>query len=491
MRVAAGAAWMVAFKLLERVIGMLSVIILARMLVPADFGLVAMATAIVAIIELLSAFSFDAALIQRQHATEAHYDTAWTLNVLMAGVCALLLVAVAFPARAFYGDERLGPIILWLALATLIRGFENIGIVEFRKELRLHRDFQLLMAKRITVFATTITVALATRSYWALVVGILAGSVAGVGFSYLFHPYRPGLNLSVRKELLRFSKWMVFSNVINTFTGRAADFVIGKSLGAGPLGLFNLAHEIAHLPSTELAAPINRAVFPGYAKVASDRTQLTAHFLGVLGLIALLTTPLALGTAAIAPLLVPYLLGDHWRDAVPLMEILVLSGLLASLRTNAGYVLLAMGRSDLLTFATGLRFAIVVPALIAGTIEFGALGAAWTMFATSIVMLPITHTFMHRMLGTRWSEYGRVLWRPTVAAVGMAVAVRELLGWAQQGFAAHGEGLTLASAVVVGIVTYCGLVGVLWAAAGFPRGAETRALEMLREFLRRWVGGSK
>lgn len=174
-RVAAGAAWMVAVKLLERLIGILSVVILARLLVPADFGLVAMATAIIAVVELLSAFSFDAALIRSQQAARADYDTAWTLNVILAAVCALLIAAAAFPAGAFYSDARLGPVMLWLSLATCIRGFENVGVIEFRKELQLHREFQLLLAKRLAVFAATVSVALATRSHWALVLGILVG----------------------------------------------------------------------------------------------------------------------------------------------------------------------------------------------------------------------------------------------------------------------------------------------------------------------------
>src|SRR5258707_10959574 len=130
-RIARGAAWMVVFKLLDRSIGIVSVVILARLLVPADFGLVAMATAIIAIIELLSAFNFDMALIQSQQATRAHYDTAWTLNVAMAAVCALLVAAAAVPAEAFYGDARLAPIMLWLAPPAPVRGFWEDRVVPF------------------------------------------------------------------------------------------------------------------------------------------------------------------------------------------------------------------------------------------------------------------------------------------------------------------------------------------------------------------------
>lgn len=471
------------FKLLDRSIGIVSVVILAHLLAPADFGLVAMATAIIAIVELLSAFNFDMALIQSQQVTRAHYDTAWTLNVAMAAICALLVAAAAFPAGVFYGDSRLGPIVLWLSLATWIRGFENVGVVAFRKELELHREFQLLLTKRIGVFLATISIALATRSYWALVLGILAGSVGGVVLSYLFHPFRPRFDLTARGELLHFSKWMVFSNVINTLVSRAADLTIGKSLGPGPLGLFNLAYEISHLPSTELSAPINRAVYPGYAKVASDPPRLVAQFLGVQGLTALSTAPVAVGIAAVAPLLVPLLLGEAWREAVPLLEILAVSGLLTSLRTNAGYVFLALGRSKLVTVMTAVRFAVVVPALVFGTIHFGAKGAAWTMLGTSIVLLPVTHCFMHRVLRIRWTEHGSVLWRPAVAAIGMGLLVREYLAWTELGFAASNPVVALASAVVLGILAYVLFTSLLWVVSGFPQSAEVRLVNALDSFL--------
>ncbi len=482
-RIAAGATWMVVSKLLDRSIGIVSVVILTRLLVPADFGLVALATAMIAVIELLSAFNFDMALIHKQQATRAHYDTAWTMNVAMATVCALLVAAAAFPAGAFYGESRLGPIMLSLALVTWIRGFENIGVVAFRKELELNREFRLLLTKRIVVFLVTVSIALATRSYWALVLGILAGGVGGVVLSYVFHPFRPRFDLTARRELLHFSKWMVFSNVIDTLASRAADLIIGKNLGLGPLGLFNLAHEISHLPSTELSAPINRAVYPGYAKVASDQTLLAAQFLDVLGLTALLTAPAAVGIAAIAPLLIPLLLGDAWGEVVPLMEILALSGLLVSLRTNAGYVFLALGKSELVTVIYAVQFAVLVPSLVVGTVYFGTRGAAWTILGASIVMLLVTHYLMHRVLRIRWAEHGNVLWRPAVAAVGMALLVREYLAWTEHGFAAGNAALALASAVVLGIAAYVSFTGALWAVSGFPRSAEARLVTALRGFL--------
>lgn len=130
--IAKGAAWMVMFRAVERSIGIVSTLILARLLMPADFGLIAMAMSFVAILELLWTFTFDNALIQNTAADRSHYDTAWTLNICLGTLIAIGLLAVAYPASWFYDDPRLIPIILCLAGGAAIQGFENIGVVGFR-----------------------------------------------------------------------------------------------------------------------------------------------------------------------------------------------------------------------------------------------------------------------------------------------------------------------------------------------------------------------
>ena len=106
-RIAVGAAWMVLFKLVDRSVGLISTIVLARLLVPSDFGLVALAAALIGAAELLGAFSFDVTLIHRVDTTRSHFDTAWSLNILFGAACAILLALAAVPAASFYGDPRL------------------------------------------------------------------------------------------------------------------------------------------------------------------------------------------------------------------------------------------------------------------------------------------------------------------------------------------------------------------------------------------------
>jgi hypothetical protein len=132
---------------------------------------------------------------------------------------------------------------------------------------------------------------------------------------------------------------------------------------------------------------------------------------------------------------------------------------------------------------TAVRFAVVVPALVFGTVFFGVKGASWTILGTSIVMLLVTHCFVHRVFRLRWAEHGSVLWRPAVAAFGMAFLVREYLAWTELGFAASNALLALASAVALGIAVYVSLTGLLWAVSGFPHSAEVRVVRALDNFL--------
>jgi O-antigen/teichoic acid export membrane protein len=268
---AQGAIWMVAFKLIDRSIGLLSTLILARLLTPENFGIVAMATSFIAVLELIGAFGFDMALIQRRDATREHYDTAWTFSVIFGAVLCVLLVAFAYPIAHFYKHEELVAVICTLAFGSLLQGFQNVGVVAFRKDMEFNKEFRFLATKKLVTFPLTITLAFVLENYWALVIGMTAGRLVDLVLSYRFHPYRPKFCLAAAGDLLHFSKWLLLLNVLQFLRDRSSDFVIGRFAGPGPLGLFSVSYELANMPGTELVAPINRAVYPAYARIAQDR----------------------------------------------------------------------------------------------------------------------------------------------------------------------------------------------------------------------------
>jgi len=179
-KMAKGAVWMVAFKLIERSIGLISTIILARLLEPGDFGLVAMATAFLGLLMLLTSFSFDVVLIQKLNPDRHLYDTAWTFNVIFGCVLAFMLVIAAIPLAQFYNESRLEEILYVLAFSTLLGGFGNIGPVAFRKDLQFHKEFYFQLAKKLIGFTVCMSLAFTLRNYWALVWGTFAGNMMAV-----------------------------------------------------------------------------------------------------------------------------------------------------------------------------------------------------------------------------------------------------------------------------------------------------------------------
>jgi len=138
------------------------------------------------------------------------------------------------------------------------------------------------------------------NSKLAPVGGTIAGSCFGLALSYLVHPYRPRLSLAAMRELLGYSKWLQLANILAFASARAADFIIARITGAAALGFFTIAKEISRLPSTELAAPIHRGVFPGYAKVAADPILLKSAYLKVVSVIVLVVFPAGIGLSLVA-----------------------------------------------------------------------------------------------------------------------------------------------------------------------------------------------
>jgi O-antigen/teichoic acid export membrane protein len=424
-KMAFGVAWMVGARLAVQMLGVISTLILARLLLPADFGLLAMATSVIALLELMRAFGFDLAIIQREEVDRTHFDSAWTLSVIVGAAIAILIIALAPATAAFYREERLTHILYALAAGWFVDSFMNIGTVAFRRELKFRKEFLFMIAKKLAGFVITLPLAFWLRSYWALVIGIVAGRSLSVLLSYWVHPYRPRFSLAAARDLLSFSGWVLISNSLVSMNLRAMDFVVGRFAGPTALGLFNLSYEISNMPSTELASPINRALIPGYSALVRERASLGKAYLDVLGLQALLSVPAGIGIAALAEPLVTVLLGDKWLDAIPLIGILGLYGAVVSLSSNQSPAILALGRPRILTILAGARLALLLPALVFGVEAMGVIGAALAVLCVTAVITPLNFIVLLPIIGARLVDCFGHIWRPIAASAGMYWLVTE------------------------------------------------------------------
>ena len=486
-KVTKGAAWMIASQAVDALVGSVATIVLSRLLLPADFGLTGLALTLVAILALLRAFSFDLVLIQRQDATRRDYDTAWTFALLFSVVIALLLVGAAKPFARFYDDPRLEHVVMFIALTNVLEGMQNIGIVDFRKDLLFAREFTFVVIRRIGGFLITVAFALHFRNYWALVIGTVLGQALSTVLSYVMHPYRPRFEFGSWREILGFSKWNAVNAVAHAMSLRAGTFFIGKLGGLGGVGLFNMADGVAFLPSAAIGAPINRAVYPGYAMTAHDKPRLRDAFYRVMALIALVVVPAGVGMAAVADSLTQVMVGPQFQAIAPLIAILAFRGLIHALVSNVPYIYLALGKPQLASYSLVARALILLPLLYVGLLHSGVIGAAWAFTASMVLEIPIHLVLARQQLDTRISSFLRSVWRPVVAAGFMLILVRfATVQWEPP---ADRSALIarLIALVALGVVGYVGMVMGLWVLSGRPRGAEMMVLNGARDRLAAWT----
>ena len=478
-----GAAWMVAMRWAIRLVGLVSTIILARLLMPADFGIVAMATVVIGFLEVFTHTGVDLALIRKQNLERADLDSGWTFEVLKGAALAAVLFAVAPMAATYYDEPRVTEVIQLLGLGALILGFQNIGVIEFRRDLDFGREFRFGVYRKLLSFVFVVGLALYLRSYWALVFGSLFSQLVAVWLSYRMHPYRPRFAVSRIGQIWSFSQWLLVSRIARFINARVDIVLAGRLFGTASTGHYHVASEVSTAPTGELVMPMARGLYPVYSRMADDPQALAAHYLQALSAITLVCISAGFGIAAVAEDMTAVLLGANWADAVPLIQWLGIAGGLAGLTTSVEALLTANGRVRLLAgLAWGTSLLLVPSLLIAGTwgdIEHMAMARA----GVALVMIPIVFAIVSRASAVSLPSVAWVIGQRLVAGLVMVAAVREF----------HLDGLdlpavTLALDVAVGATVFTATTFLTWSLGGQPPGPERTIVDMINRIAARALG---
>jgi O-antigen/teichoic acid export membrane protein len=461
----------------DRLIGLASTLVLARLLAPQDFGLVAMAMLVVGLIDVLLDLGVNAALIQNRSADDEDFNTAWTLRLSQATFAAAVLALGAPLAADYFNDTRVTDILRVIALSLWISGFENIGVVRFQKDMEFGRDFQFFFLKRVFSTVLTLVLAFALRSYWALVLGTLASRAFGVALSYLLHEFRPRFSLQRLRGLWAFSQWNVVQSVTGYLTNRTDQFVVGRRADAATMGAYSVADELASLPTTEILAPLGRVMFPAFVNARHDDREFGRIVLLAFAVQAFIGIPAGVGVALVAHEMVPLVLGNQWLPSIPLVQILGLVGMVTALVHSGHYALLSLGRIRDLSLFMLARFvllltvlAVLFPGADARDIAGLRLGVAFA------ALIGMTFLMIRFVPGVSLRDMSAKVWRPVVAAAIMVLAVLAVELFVNQA----AIWVALSSKVVVGAFAYMFAVVALWCAVGRPVGAEAYLLGQIR-----------
>lgn len=429
-----------------------SMAILARLLVPADFGYVAMASVVTEFASLLGGFGFVNILIQKRVINRLQLDTAFWTSAGVGACLTALVFFLSFAASWFYNDPLTGELLRVMCLAFLVNSLFNVHEAIIGRLMRFKVEFFIQLFAITIRAATAILLAYLGFGVWSLVIGGLAGSIASLACYTLVVPYVPRF---------RFHKAYVSSNLKTSgsyfgngflyYLNTNIDLVlIGRSIGATSLGYYQNARSLTDEVRARIAMPLQRVLFPAFSAIQTDQERLQQTVVQSGSILAAIIIPVGIGMSAVAPELVPVLYGDKWLPMIPVLTFFGLSAAIKGSTAIASTLFNSQNRVAL-AFKYNLVGTVINIAGITLAIPYGIV---WVAVAGTVYSLYSLFVFKVGLglinLPTRQAL--RILAAPATAATVMWLAIVVLRPYLAESIGSLG--LLLASNVALGALIY-------------------------------------
>ena len=374
-------------------------IILARLLLPEQFGLIAMLWIFMAIAQSFIDSGFGQALIQKQDITHIDECSIFYFNILVGFLAAGLLCLAAPWIAGFYNQPLLAPLTYVLSLNMIINAF---GVVQTTL-LTKHIDFktQLKVSVIATVISGTISVIMAFNGFgvWSLVAQSLCSTLFQTILLWFFNTWRPSLvfSLDSLRGMFPFGSRLLASGLLDTVFRNIYIVVIGKLFSPADLGFYSRGQRLQQLPVDNISSIISRVTFPVFSSVQDDKARLKRGVRKALTMLVMINFPMMIGMAIVAKPLVLLLLTDKWAPCIPYLQLLCVVGMLYPLHVINLNVLLAQGRSDLF-FRLEILKKILIVIAIAVTYRCGIIAMIYGQIVTSCLAYLLNSYYTGKML---------------------------------------------------------------------------------------------
>ena len=449
-----GVGWSAISRGFRTSIQLIIITILARLLTPTDFGLLAMVAVFTNFVMIFSTVGLTDALVQRKEITEGHLSSSFWFNILVGVLLTLLLVAMASSIAQFYSEERLTLIITVLASTFFISSLGLIQNAIFTKNLEF-KPLAIIEVLAVAISgATAVVLALSGFGVWSLVYQQIISSFVTVILLWNFSSWKPKFlfRWHLVKELLGFGLNLTGFNFVNYFSRNLDNLLIGKFLGSGPLGFYNLAYRILLFPLSNISSVIGRVMFPALSAIQDNKRKVRTVYIKATRCIAAVTFPLMIGLLVLAPQLIILVFGTQWERSIFLVQVLALVGLIQSIGTLNGNVYLSQGRTDL-QFRIGTIFSII-------TAFFIIIGLRWDVEGVTVAYAIATFLLVYpgfiipfRLIDLKFSYFIKQLSSIFFAAIGMGGVVFALRMFLVMTLEASIL-VTLLTSVIMGVISY-------------------------------------
>ncbi len=465
-QVIAGIFWVFVSTMASRVLSFLSKIILLKLLVPADFGIVQTAFLALESLQLLREFGFSSALIYRKSDIPAASDVTFWITNLTSLIYAALAFAGAPTIAQFFGDARITPVLQALAITLVIRSPGTVHFVLLAKELDFKRKVLPDVIPTVGYGAIAIVLGLLGFGVWSLVWAKLLEATLGVILVWLVVPYRPAwrFDTSIAREMFHYGMHVVASQILIFAITNVDDAFVARISGMAALGVYGTAYLLSNIPATQITALVNQVMFPAFARLQDDLPYFRLTFFRTVRYVSILAAPVALLTVFFAADFIQALDPTKWGDAVLPIQLLAVYGLCRSVAANMGNVFKAGGKPQWLTAIAIWRLTTMLIFLYPAVAYGGVVGVSLLSAIVAVVDWFISAWLCNKVIGASLRDYGAIL-LPLLAFATLSAA------------AAYGLRLLIFSQASFVSLVFSGVVGLgLYGALLLAADSELRAL---------------
>lgn len=419
-----GVAWKAASQITLQVSRLVVALVLARLLAPGEWGVAAMVLVFSGFVVVFTDNALGTALIQRRRLRHGDCSTVYWINAGVGIVLMLLGFAVSGPLADFYGEDEVQPLFMALSVGFLVSALGTTQIALLAREMQFRRLELRQIAATLVGAAAGITIALEGYGAWAIVGQQLAEIGASTLILWFVTPWRPRLSFSGAsvRRLGGFAGNVFGENLLYQAGRNLTTLLIGRFLGAPALGTYALATNVILVPFTRIAAPLQQVFFPAFSRMGDDRERIADVWVRVTRLVGSISIPSLVGLAIVAPEFVDVVLGPRWEEATTVIQILAFVGVVQSLQTLTGEVLLALNRAGTLFRFTAVWFAASVGAFAIG-VEWGIVGVATAYAVATALLEPLRAYLATRALGISVWRFVRSVGGVVQATAAMAAVV--------------------------------------------------------------------
>jgi len=398
--------------------------LLARLLEPAAFGLIAMANVFVAFTKVFLDQGFAMAIIQRRDLEQGHLNTAFWANVLIGLVLTCLGIAIARPVAQLFSEPELTPIIRWFSVLFLASSLSAVQQALLKREF----EFKKLAVRSLVavLLGGIVGISMALQGYgvWSLVGQQLTNSIVQLALLWRVSHWRPGIEISARhfKDLFSYGANIVGINFTEFLNRNADKFMIGYYLGPIALGYYAVAYKLLETLSLLFASVTSQVTFSSFSAMQSNTERMRNAFYTATQLTSLVTFPMFAGLAVIAPSFIILIFGPQWQASVPVVQVLMLVGILESVYLYNANVMLAMGKPSW-RFKLNLLNSLVNVAGFVIAVRWGIVAVAAAYVIRAYLLSPIPLVLVQRLIGIQISTYLRNFSVPLLATAVMVTTV--------------------------------------------------------------------